>query len=111
MQFFDHWILKPLTLNITMMEIDSDENAVSAQDSEPSTITTSASYPQASELSDDFFILQYPNPAGTCLLRSSTTFERFASEQESKGSPPWSPFASHDEWELAKWLLILKSEP
>jgi hypothetical protein len=43
--------------------------------------------------------------AGTGLRQSKTSFERIRARQEKQERPPWYPFESKSEWELAKWLV------
>jgi hypothetical protein len=38
-------------------------------------------------------------------LLDETECERLRKRQLEKGDAPWAPFASHEEWELALWLM------
>ncbi|KAK0479015.1 hypothetical protein EDD18DRAFT_1442835 [Armillaria luteobubalina] len=35
-----------------------------------------------------------------------TTFERIKQEQKKQGQQMWAPFKTHEEWELAQWLMM-----
>ncbi|KAJ7061933.1 hypothetical protein C8F01DRAFT_1368638 [Mycena amicta] len=51
---------------------------------------------------------EYPDPAG-CVLEDEgdvkTEFQALREQQEALGLPPWDPFESRADWELAKWLV------
>ena len=46
----------------------------------------------------------YPCPVGTPVGEGKTKFERLFEEQEKRGESNWAPFASEEEWQLARWL-------
>jgi hypothetical protein len=46
----------------------------------------------------------YPCPVGTPVGEGKTKFERLFKEQEKRGESNWAPFASEEEWQLARWL-------
>ncbi|KAJ7131567.1 hypothetical protein C8R43DRAFT_930595, partial [Mycena crocata] len=51
----------------------------------------------------------YPRPAGRILARPElnpveTIFEAIRKKQREEGLPPWAPFESEDDWNLARWL-------
>ncbi|KAJ7215521.1 hypothetical protein GGX14DRAFT_608507, partial [Mycena pura] len=62
--------------------------------------------PGASRWYEDF-----PLPAGTPLQRpgeltdKQTTFDRIRTDQRERNLPPWHPFESKEDWELAQWLV------
>ena len=43
--------------------------------------------------------------AGAPKGRQVSSFEKYSKEQKDNNEPPWAPFESEDEWELAKWLM------
>ncbi|KAJ7444666.1 hypothetical protein FB451DRAFT_1056190 [Mycena latifolia] len=43
--------------------------------------------------------------AGAILEKCQTHFEKLRAEQTKAGRPPWEPFESQEEWELARWLM------
>ncbi|KAJ4479710.1 hypothetical protein C8J55DRAFT_455705 [Lentinula edodes] len=47
----------------------------------------------------------YPRPAGVPIRHCQSFFEEYRSKQKAEGMEPWEPFASEDEWELARWLM------
>ena len=46
----------------------------------------------------------YPRPVSTPIGEGKTKFERLFEEQEKRGESNWAPFASEEEWQLARWL-------
>ncbi|GLB45368.1 hypothetical protein LshimejAT787_2200310 [Lyophyllum shimeji] len=54
---------------------------------------------------DHRWVEDYPGPAGSVYGRSQGTFEKYREKQEERGDPPWYPFESEAEWELARWLM------
>lgn len=44
-------------------------------------------------------------PAADVLGREETPFEQMKRYQEATGGGAYAPFADHDEWELAQWLI------
>ncbi|KAJ7075485.1 hypothetical protein B0H15DRAFT_925432 [Mycena belliarum] len=56
---------------------------------------------------DDRWYQTFPDElaAGAILERCKTQFEKLREEQTKAGQPPWAPFASEEEWELAHWLM------
>ncbi|KAJ3718126.1 hypothetical protein DFJ43DRAFT_1005854 [Lentinula guzmanii] len=57
--------------------------------------------------SDYVYAMSYPGPAGMPLNDhcSPTQFEAIRQKQTEKALPPWTPFQSEKEWELARWLM------
>ena len=51
------------------------------------------------------FIESYPGEAGNGLRHSKTQFEYWLENQRMEEKILWYPFASEQEWALAKWLL------
>jgi hypothetical protein len=51
------------------------------------------------------FIESYHGEAGNGLRQSKTQFEFWLENQREEEKIPWFPFASEQEWALAKWLL------
>lgn len=51
------------------------------------------------------FIESYPGEAGNGLRKSKMDFEIWLKNQRDEEKIPWFPFASEQEWALAKWLL------
>jgi hypothetical protein len=51
------------------------------------------------------YVEPFPGPAGDALRREKTGFETLEGVQRLEGKPPWEPFASRAEWELAEWLM------
>lgn len=47
----------------------------------------------------------FPSAAGTMLGHTTTAFQDLRTSQIQDNLPPWSPFASQEEWELAQWLV------
>ncbi|KAJ7779093.1 hypothetical protein B0H16DRAFT_1878677 [Mycena metata] len=43
--------------------------------------------------------------AGGIYERCKTAFEKAREAQRKEGHPPWYPFESEDEWEVARWLM------
>ncbi|KAJ7192315.1 hypothetical protein GGX14DRAFT_312788, partial [Mycena pura] len=43
--------------------------------------------------------------AGKVLDECKTYFQALRDKQKAAGNPPWHPFESEDEWELAQWLM------
>ncbi|KAJ6582766.1 hypothetical protein B0H10DRAFT_1768497, partial [Mycena sp. CBHHK59/15] len=56
---------------------------------------------------DDRWIQDFPDEfqAGAIFEKCKTQFEKLRQEQSKAGRPPWYPFESKDEWELAQWLM------
>ncbi|KAH9951748.1 hypothetical protein B0H21DRAFT_775908 [Amylocystis lapponica] len=50
-------------------------------------------------------IQSYSGPAGSVFGTSDTEFEKLRAENEKYGRPPYHPFESRDEWDLARWLI------
>ncbi|KZV76152.1 hypothetical protein PENSPDRAFT_598761 [Peniophora sp. CONT] len=48
---------------------------------------------------------RFPRPAGTPLNRHYTSFSIRLAKQVKGGQPIWEPFASHEEWSFARWLI------
>ena len=51
------------------------------------------------------FVESYPGEAGNGLRKSKTQFDIWLENQREEKKIPWHPFASEQEWALAKWLL------
>ena len=51
------------------------------------------------------FIESFQGEAGIGLRKSKTLYETWFENQKKEGKIPWFPFASEQEWTLAKWLL------
>ncbi|KAF5362997.1 hypothetical protein D9757_014080 [Collybiopsis confluens] len=53
------------------------------------------------------YAMPYPGPAGMSLHDSCmpTSFEAAYQRQTEAKLPPWTPFKSEQEWELARWLI------
>ncbi|KAF8798866.1 hypothetical protein BYT27DRAFT_7032834, partial [Phlegmacium glaucopus] len=51
------------------------------------------------------YIEPYPHPVAHPLRRGQTKFEILKEKQEAANEPPWAPFESREEWELASWLM------
>ena len=47
----------------------------------------------------------YPRSIASPIVFQKTRFEKQREEEKVNGKPPWQPFSSQDEWELAKWLI------
>ncbi|KAK6971859.1 hypothetical protein R3P38DRAFT_3494732 [Favolaschia claudopus] len=56
---------------------------------------------------DDRYVQDFPanRRAGEPLGQCETVFEKLRAEQKENGHPPWYPFESEEEWELARWLM------
>lgn len=55
----------------------------------------------------DVYVASFPPPAGQWIEREpgKTLFELYREEQKKAGLPPWAPYDSLEDWELAKWLI------
>lgn len=51
------------------------------------------------------WIEEFPYPAGVPIGEGVSCFEEWRRDQKRKNEPPWSPFESREEWELAQWLI------
>ena len=51
------------------------------------------------------YVQPYHSPAANILGHADITFQSMRAHQDSTSSSAYSPFANHDEWELAKWLI------
>ena len=51
------------------------------------------------------WIEEFPYPAGVPIGEGVSRFEEWRRDQVNKNEPPWSPFESREEWELAEWLI------
>ena len=47
----------------------------------------------------------YPRSIANPIVFQKTRFEKQREEEKMNGKPPWEPFSSQDEWELARWLI------
>ncbi|KAJ7617664.1 hypothetical protein DFH06DRAFT_1364378 [Mycena polygramma] len=56
---------------------------------------------------DERWVQDFPEEfdAGKPLEQCETSFETFRAKQTAAGNPPWHPFESEDEWEVAQWLM------
>ena len=60
---------------------------------------------EADDDTESRWIEDFPYPAGVPIGEGVSRFEEWRRDQENKNEPPWSPFKSREEWELAKWLI------
>jgi hypothetical protein len=51
------------------------------------------------------WIEEFPRPAGVPIGEGVSSFEKWRRDQVKNNEPPWSPFESREEWELAQWLI------
>ena len=51
------------------------------------------------------WIEEFPSLAGVPIGEGVSCFEKWRRNQKNKNEPPWSPFESCEEWELAQWLI------
>lgn len=52
------------------------------------------------------FVEPFPLQGDPCeAVRGRTPFEVYREEQTAKGLPPWAPYDSLADWELAEWLI------
>ncbi|KAK0226864.1 hypothetical protein EDD85DRAFT_958654 [Armillaria nabsnona] len=64
--------------------------------------------PPSSWSRDSLVFVDYPD-AGAEIEgagEGETTFERIRREKQKRGEEVWAPFKSHEEWELARWLMM-----
>jgi len=56
---------------------------------------------------DERYVQDFPAEleAGKVLDECKTYFQAMRDKQKAAGNPPWHPFESEDEWELAQWLM------
>ena len=54
---------------------------------------------------DTRWIEEFPYPVGVPIGEGVSCFEERRHNQKRKNEPPWSPFESREEWELAQWLI------
>jgi hypothetical protein len=52
------------------------------------------------------FIESYPGDAGEGIRKSKTQYEEWLESQREDGKNRWDPFASEQEWALARWLIL-----
>jgi len=57
------------------------------------------------EASGTRFPQPYTGSVAEVLGLGRTDFQRFQEEHDASRQPPWTPFKTKDEWELAEWLL------
>ena len=50
------------------------------------------------------YVEVYPCPVGTPVGEGKMKFEILFEEQAKRGESNWAPFASEEEWQLARWL-------
>jgi hypothetical protein len=48
----------------------------------------------------------YPRSIANPIFFQKTRFENQREEEKRNGKPPWEPFSSQEEWELARWLIV-----
>lgn len=102
-----------LCSNVHMADVQEDDPPADAeppkqQDRRPTVeeVEDDEDAPGASRWYED-----YPGPAGMPLQGprefpdKQTTFDRIRTEQSEANLPPWHPFESKDDWELAQWLV------
>lgn len=51
------------------------------------------------------WVESYPKSAGATKGIGQTEFAKMHELQTERDQDPWAPFESHDEWQLAQWLL------
>ncbi|KAG6807396.1 hypothetical protein H0H92_007747 [Tricholoma furcatifolium] len=51
------------------------------------------------------WIEDYADEAGTTYGHCTDSFNKHYKEQKKRGDSPWSPFASYEDWKLAKWVM------
>ncbi|KAF8982941.1 hypothetical protein BDQ17DRAFT_1437652 [Cyathus striatus] len=56
---------------------------------------------------ENLFIKDFPQKFGAGIPKghATTAFETLHNTQREMGRPPWHPFDSEEEWELAQWLI------
>ena len=59
----------------------------------------------ASDDNQTRWIEEFPYPAGVPIGEGVSCFEEWRRNQNNKNEPPWSPFESQEEWELARWII------
>lgn len=57
------------------------------------------------DASETRWIEEFPYPAGIPIGEGVSCFEKWRRDQKKRNEPPWSPFKSREEWELARWLI------
>ena len=72
-----------------------------AEDDEPS----NHSAPAGKNTKEDVHWYEAFPGAGAPKGHQASSFEKYSKEQKDNNEPPWAPFESEDEWELAKWLM------
>jgi hypothetical protein len=55
---------------------------------------------------DDMFVESYPHPAGVSMDCGLTYFDLLRGKQEAGQMAHYGPFNDHQEWELARWLMM-----
>ncbi|KAI0265222.1 hypothetical protein BC834DRAFT_825393, partial [Gloeopeniophorella convolvens] len=51
------------------------------------------------------YVEKFPGPVGQIIGKAETQFECMLREQRAHDIPPWHPFATLEEWELARWVV------
>jgi hypothetical protein len=56
---------------------------------------------------DDRWTQDFPEEqyAGATFAECQTEFEQLREQQKAAGLPPWAPFETQKEWDLARWLI------
>ncbi|KAJ7718055.1 hypothetical protein B0H16DRAFT_1678191 [Mycena metata] len=101
--------------NVYAEQSDDSESSASASDSDhgdppaesnPRKRTHAATVEEVED-EDDRYVQDFPTDqnAGQVLAECETYFETLRNKQVEEGHPPWHPFASEEEWELARWLI------
>lgn len=47
----------------------------------------------------------YPHAAGLTKGQGLGTFQKLRAQQMQQNIPPWAPFESEEEWEMARWMM------
>jgi hypothetical protein len=55
--------------------------------------------------SEDFFVENFPGPAGKAYGKKATYFESLHKKQRAGKFGEYGPFAEREEWELAEWMI------
>ncbi|KAJ7652675.1 hypothetical protein DFH06DRAFT_1282610 [Mycena polygramma] len=78
-----------------------------AADSDPNPRKRRRASVEEVEDEDERWVQDFPEEfdAGKPLEQCETSFETFRAKQKAAGNPPWHPFESEDEWEVAQWLM------
>lgn len=55
---------------------------------------------------EERFVQDFTPAAGVIKGEADTQFEALREDQNRSDDPPWAPFETKKEWELARWLMI-----